>query len=79
MPRDVSLSDSKCWNGGHEWVKTKKSADSRVGGFSLLALVPVDGVDGSVAVQQDEHVLDLGAKNIFQCIFQGTGILSEII
>ena len=27
MPRDVGLSDSKCWNGGHEWVKrlrTKK-------------------------------------------------------
>ena len=21
MPRDASLSDSKCWNGGHEWVK----------------------------------------------------------
>jgi len=21
MPRDISLSDSKCWNGGHEWVK----------------------------------------------------------
>ena len=21
MPRDVSLSESKCWNGGHEWVK----------------------------------------------------------
>ena len=20
MARDVSLSDSKCWNGGHEWV-----------------------------------------------------------
>ena len=20
MPRDISLSDSKCWNGGHEWV-----------------------------------------------------------
>ena len=20
MPTDVSLSDSKCWNGGHEWV-----------------------------------------------------------
>ena len=20
MPRDVSLSDSTCWNGGHEWV-----------------------------------------------------------
>ena len=24
MPRDVSLSDRKCWNGGHEWVKVKK-------------------------------------------------------
>ena len=23
MPRDVSLSDSKCWNGGHEWVEEK--------------------------------------------------------
>ena len=22
MPRDVSLSDSKCWKGGHEWVNT---------------------------------------------------------
>ena len=22
MPRDVSLSDSKCLNGGHEWIKT---------------------------------------------------------
>ena len=22
MPRDVSLSDSKCWNGGNEWVKS---------------------------------------------------------
>ena len=21
MPRDVSLSDSKCWNGGKKWVK----------------------------------------------------------
>ena len=20
MPRDVSLSDSKCWNGGQKWV-----------------------------------------------------------
>ena len=20
MPRDVSLSDNKCWNGGNEWV-----------------------------------------------------------
>ena len=24
MPRDVSLSESKCWNGGHEWVKLDK-------------------------------------------------------
>ena len=26
MPRDVSLSDSKCWNGGHEWVKRDNHA-----------------------------------------------------
>ena len=24
MPRDVSLSDSKCLNGGHEWVNRQK-------------------------------------------------------
>ena len=24
MPRDVSLSDSKCWNGWHEWVKSNQ-------------------------------------------------------
>ena len=23
MPRDVSLSDSECWNGGHEWILIK--------------------------------------------------------
>ena len=23
MPRDVSLSDIKCWNGGHEWDKRR--------------------------------------------------------
>ena len=23
MPRDVSLSDSKCWNGGQKWVNEK--------------------------------------------------------
>ena len=27
MPRDVSLSDSKCWNGGHEWVNDPKLLD----------------------------------------------------
>ena len=32
MPRDVSLSDSKCWNGGHEWVN--------VGGNPLGVAVP---------------------------------------
>ena len=25
MPRDVSLSDSKCWNGGHEFKETASS------------------------------------------------------
>ena len=25
MPTDVSLSDSKCWNGGHEWVLNRNA------------------------------------------------------
>ena len=25
MPRDISFSDSKCWNGGHEWVKCSET------------------------------------------------------
>ena len=29
MPRNVSLSDSKCWNGGHEWVKTPGTITER--------------------------------------------------
>ena len=28
MPRDVSLSDSNCWNGGHEWVNINMLAFS---------------------------------------------------
>ena len=31
MPRDVSLSDSKCWNGGQKWVKNGKEAGDVTG------------------------------------------------
>ena len=30
MPRDVSLSDSKCWNGGYEWVNPDVSNVSTI-------------------------------------------------
>ena len=33
MPRGVSLSNSKCWNGGHEWVKDYKYVLSCVCSF----------------------------------------------
>ena len=33
MPREVSLSDSKCWNVGHEWVQ--EASNSVPGGRSL--------------------------------------------
>ena len=26
MPRDVSLSDNKCWNGGQRWVKNDNAS-----------------------------------------------------
>ena len=29
MPRDVCLSDSKCWNGGQKWVKSIR-LDNRI-------------------------------------------------
>ena len=40
MPRDVSLSDSKCWNGGHEWVNVRANDGSRG-----IFLVIVSGVE----------------------------------
>ena len=33
MPRDVSLSDSKCWNGGYEWVNLKTGLPNAFGGY----------------------------------------------
>ena len=29
MPRDVSLSDSKCWNSGNKWVKNPPNVSGR--------------------------------------------------
>ena len=45
MPRDVSLSDSKCWNSGHEWVKgTGESKGIHLEGEGLFqAAVPAGG------------------------------------
>ena len=34
MPRDVSLSDSKCWNDGHEWVKQFQDSSSKCYNFT---------------------------------------------
>ena len=35
MPRDVSLSDSKCWNGGQEWVNVQNHGFENVYTFRL--------------------------------------------
>ena len=32
MPRNVSLSDSKCWNGGQKWVNIMMIAPNSVKG-----------------------------------------------
>ena len=31
MPRDVSLADSKCWNGGQKWVMGRFATDVEIG------------------------------------------------
>ena len=53
MPRDVSLSDSKCWNGGHAWVN---STDPVV--------TPPVHVQALV-VQRVEELVTLGAVQLF--------------
>ena len=73
MPRDVSLSDSKCWNGGHEWVKTvlptfsKHFQERNVcrGGFvaghltlrNVRELPVVDPVIHSYSIGQRHHLI----------------------
>ena len=60
MPRDVSLSDIKCWNGGQKGVKNKNfpfPTGNLSGGFSLAleegtvrADVPLLSQDSSITV-----------------------------
>ena len=40
MPRDISLSDSKCWNGGKKWV-LYCWCTSRVGGGKAGTWTPI--------------------------------------
>ena len=59
MPRDVSLSDSKCWNGEHEWVIVRmcEVQQARAGewgrmrwmnGIRIRSIRPNDRPDGKV-------------------------------
>ena len=41
MPRDVSLSDSKCWNGGQKWDNTPESICSAVVSVHLCIIICV--------------------------------------
>ena len=59
MPRDVSLSDSKCWNGGHEWVKHLSQVHV-VGGLvetQSSAVVQVHGELGREALHKKYKLL----------------------
>ena len=63
MPRDASLSDSKCWNGGYEWVDTNRP---RLGllknGESALHAASLYGHDAAVTLLL-EHGADPMLKN----------------
>ena len=58
MPRDVSISDSKCWNGGKNGLKKKK--------YLLRAPVPASVVAPAVAAVSPavaaEHPFVLAAE-----------------
>ena len=50
MPRDVSLSDSKCWNGGQKWVESKAIIPALTS--LLVRIVPGTAVAHAVAAQR---------------------------
>ena len=56
MPRDVSLSDSKCWYGGHEWVKKNsrciKNEEVHLQAESAAPLVDALGI---LVLESDMH------------------------
>ena len=59
MPRDVSLSDSKFWNGGHEWVNLKSLWCNQTP-YRLLTRTPAGAVAGFSSLVVTESV-DEGA------------------
>ena len=64
MPRDVSLSDSKCLNGGHEWVK--KQSVSAVPGLDV-AVTSVGASSSDVdCVVEPPRELGGGGSNMEQ-------------
>ena len=72
MPRDVSLSDSTCWNGGHEWVKKKKLKHSRQT-LQLLLRLPAAGVvrPHCVPAQIQQRVTRLRLREGKTLVLQG--------
>ena len=69
MPRDVSLSDSKCWNGGHAWVNTSPEVEH--GGQSennVHHVAPIHGGQGAhgaaVRARHVEALPGCASKNI---------------
>ena len=55
MPRDVSLSDSKCWNGGDEWVKLLNKFHLSVGGSHKVGVVSMGVEEASASTDIGTH------------------------
>ena len=65
MPSDASLSDSKYWNGGHEWVNTHTEV-LPVGAGALLHVSLVGVVEGG---ELPLHLLRLEACAFLLCTY----------
>ena len=63
MPRDASLSDSKSWNGGHEWVNIVLGLENTSSSPNISVFPDYDGYTYSFVLDQICHqiILDLYA------------------
>ena len=58
MPRDVSLSDSICWNGGHKWVNRNLTTIFKLY-LTFVAIAEILSAVGRVASLFGRHRVSL--------------------
>ena len=71
MPRDVSLSDSKCWNGRYEWVNSANTTNREGWRFSLSETLYQKNTGQTIKKKElNKHI---------QCVIDCTDVLTIMI